>query len=89
MQAAPLQHSCQVAEAQQDEPAKGLMMSDYRGHDRPYPIWFPYLLVAMFLVGATIYIAARGSDRAPASGQNQDDMSMARYKTSIASKRRA
>ena len=63
------------------------MMSDYRGHDRPFPAWFPYVLVAIFVMGAGVYLAAnRGS--APPSPQTQEDMSIARFKSGVVTHRR-
>jgi hypothetical protein len=49
-------------EAVHDDPgaprniAKGLMMSDYRGHDRPFPRWFPYAIGGTITAALLIYI---------------------------------
>jgi len=63
-------------------------MSDYRGHDRPYPTWFPYFLAAIVLLGATFY-ATIGGGSAPTSRQIYDDIHIARHKATVISKRRA
>jgi hypothetical protein len=57
----------QRLEAVHDDPgvlrniAKGLMMSDYRGHDRPFPQWFPYAIGGTLTAALLIYMFAIAS----------------------------
>ncbi|QRM33195.1 hypothetical protein [Microvirga sp. VF16] len=30
------------------------MMSDYTGHDRPFPDWYPYVFLAVMIAGAAL-----------------------------------
>jgi len=64
------------------------MMSDYDGFDRPYPAWFPYFCLAFLVLGAAVYWVASASS-APPTSRTQEEMSLARNKPAIISKRRA
>ena len=66
----------------------GLMMSGFNGHDRPFPTWFPYLFIAILMIGATAYFTLSGGKATPSS-QIREDMSVARYKHGAATNRRS
>jgi hypothetical protein len=64
------------------------MMSDYDGFERPYPTWFPYFCAALLLLGVAVYWIV-GDRLASPSRQTQDELSIARNKAPVATKRRA
>ena len=63
------------------------MMSGFNGHDRPFPTWFPYLFVAILMIGATAYFTLSSGKVTPSS-QTREDMSLARYKNGAAATNR-